>query len=113
MGNSITKDQKIYYRNYERMAKTDTCLLNVTSLLRLLQTDNIVIAQTVENRQTVDFLRCRAPEAHITKTYLLKYTENFTTKNENFQSKNSDISQISDKKNRLLVIVRTASLRRF
>ena len=32
----------------------------------------------------------------ITKTYLFKYTENFTTKkNENFQIKNSDIFHIS------------------
>ena len=31
----------------------------------------------------------------ITKTCLLQYTENFTTKNENFQTKNSDIFHIS------------------
>ena len=31
----------------------------------------------------------------ITKTHLFKYTENFTTKNENFQTKNSDVSHIS------------------
>ena len=31
----------------------------------------------------------------ITKTRLFKYTENFTTKNENFQIKNSDIFHIS------------------
>ena len=31
----------------------------------------------------------------ITKTCLFKYTENFTTKNENFQTKNSDIFHIS------------------
>ena len=31
----------------------------------------------------------------ITKTRLLKYTENFTTKNEKFQIKNSDILLIS------------------
>ena len=31
----------------------------------------------------------------ITKTRLFKYTENFTTKNENFQMKNSDIFHIS------------------
>ena len=77
--------QKLHYS--ERMAKTDTCLLNVTSLLRLLQTDNIVIAQTVENRQTVNFLRCRAPEAHIMKTYLFKYNENFTAKKRKFSVK--------------------------
>ena len=36
------------------------------------------------------------PESFITKTRLLKYTENFTTKkNENFQIKNSDIFHIS------------------
>ena len=32
----------------------------------------------------------------ITKTRLFKYTENFTTKNENFQIKNSNIFHISD-----------------
>ena len=32
---------------------------------------------------------------YITKTCLFKYTENFTTKNENFQVKNSDIFHIS------------------
>ena len=32
---------------------------------------------------------------YITKTCLFKYTENFTTKNENFQIKNSDIFHIS------------------
>ena len=32
---------------------------------------------------------------YITKTRLLKYAENFTTKNENFQIKNSDIFHIS------------------
>ena len=32
---------------------------------------------------------------HIMKTCLLKYTENFTTKTENFQIKNSDIIYIS------------------
>ena len=32
---------------------------------------------------------------HITKTCLFKYTENFTTKNENFQIKNADIFHIS------------------
>ena len=32
---------------------------------------------------------------HITKTHLFKYTENFTTKNENFQTKKSDIFHIS------------------
>ena len=32
----------------------------------------------------------------ITKTCLFKYTENFTTKNENFQIKNSYILHISD-----------------
>ena len=32
---------------------------------------------------------------HITKTSLIKYTENFTTKNENFQIKKSDILHIS------------------
>ena len=31
----------------------------------------------------------------ITKTRLFKYTENFTTKTENFQIKNSDILHIS------------------
>ena len=31
-----------------------------------------------------------------TKTRLFKYTENFTTNNENFQIKNSDIFHISD-----------------
>ena len=31
----------------------------------------------------------------ITKTHLFKYIENFTTKNENFQIKNSEIFQIS------------------
>ena len=31
----------------------------------------------------------------ITKTCLFKYTKNFTTKNENFQTKNSDIFHIS------------------
>ena len=31
----------------------------------------------------------------ITKTHLFKYTENFTTNNENFQIKNSNISHIS------------------
>ena len=33
---------------------------------------------------------------YITKTGLFKYIENFTTKNENFQIKNSDIFHISD-----------------
>ena len=33
--------------------------------------------------------------ADITKTRLFKYTENFTTKNENFQMKNSDVFHIS------------------
>ena len=33
--------------------------------------------------------------ASITKTCLFKYTENFTTKNENFQTKYSDIFHIS------------------
>ena len=32
---------------------------------------------------------------YIMKTRLFKYTENFTTKNENFQIKNSDIFHIS------------------
>ena len=34
-------------------------------------------------------------EENITKTRLFKYTKNFTTKNENFQMKNSDIFHIS------------------
>ena len=34
-------------------------------------------------------------QCHITKTCLFKYTENFTTKNEKFQIKNSDIFHIS------------------
>ena len=34
-------------------------------------------------------------EELITKTCLFNYTENFTTKNEDFQIKNSDIFQIS------------------
>ena len=34
---------------------------------------------------------------HITKTWLFKYTENFTTKNESFQIKKSDIFHISAK----------------
>ena len=37
----------------------------------------------------------RTKTDHITKTYLFKYTENFPTKNENFQIKNSDIFHIS------------------
>ena len=32
---------------------------------------------------------------HITKTCLFKYTENFTTKNENFKIENSDIFHVS------------------
>ena len=36
-----------------------------------------------------------AAAPYITKTCLFKYTENFTTKNENFQIKNSDIFHIS------------------
>ena len=32
----------------------------------------------------------------ITKTCLFKYADNFTTKNENFETKNSDIFHISD-----------------
>ena len=34
-------------------------------------------------------------DVNITKTRLFKYTENFNTKNENFQIKNSDIFHIS------------------
>ena len=47
------------------------------------------------------------------KTCLFKYTENFTTKNENFQRKNSDIFSYFCSKHRLWVLVRTASTRRF
>ena len=36
-----------------------------------------------------------SPSLDITKTRLFKYTENFTTKNENFQIKNSDIFHFS------------------
>ena len=49
----------------------------------------------------------------ITKTRLFKYTENFTTKNENFQKKNSDIFHILCSKHRLWVLIRTASARQF
>ena len=42
------------------------------------------------------FYRCDVDGYYyITKTRLFKYTENFTTKNENFQMKNSDIFHIS------------------
>ena len=49
----------------------------------------------------------------ITKTCLFKYIVNFTTKNENFQIKNSDIFSYFCSKHRLWVLVRTASPRRF
>ena len=39
--------------------------------------------------------RCLGDCANITKTRLFKYTENFTTKNDNFQIKYSDIFHIS------------------
>ena len=48
----------------------------------------------------------------ITKTSLLKYTESFTTKNENFEMKILIFSQFC-LKHRLLVLVRTTSARRF
>ena len=48
----------------------------------------------------------------ITKTCLFNYTENFTTKNENFQIKNSDIFSYFCSKHRLWVLVRTALMRR-
>ena len=46
------------------------------------------------------------------KSHLFKTTENCTTKNENFQVKNSDIFLISAQ-NILQVLVRTALMRRF
>ena len=46
------------------------------------------------------------------KTCLFKYTENFTTKNENFQIKKTDIFSYFCSKHRLWVLVRTASARR-
>ena len=48
----------------------------------------------------------------ITKTHIFKYIENFTTKNLKFSDKNYDIFPISAQ-NRLWVLVRTASPRRF
>ena len=54
------------------------------------------------------------PEAHITKTRLFKYTENFTTKKWKFSDKKILIFfHISAQKHRLWVLVRTASPRRF
>ena len=52
-------------------------------------------------------------DTDITKTRLFKYTENFTTKNENFQIKNSDIFHISARNIDCGYSVRTASARRF
>ena len=55
--------------------------------------------------------------AEFTKTCLFKYTETFTTQNENFSDNNSDIFHISASyfcsKHGLWVLVRTASARRF
>ena len=63
---------------------------------------------------------------YITKTSLFKYTENFSTKNENFQIKsliffifllkNIDCGyslELPAQKHRLLILVRTALARRF
>ena len=47
-----------------------------------------------EQQMTKSGSTCKHSD-HITKTRLFKYTENFTTKNENFQVKNSDIFLIS------------------
>ena len=47
----------------------------------------------------IDFVS-RLKSGIITKTCLFKYTENFTTKNENFQIKQSDIFHISAQKHK-------------
>ena len=50
----------------------------------------------------------------ITKTHLFKYTENFTTKKiENFHIKNFDFFSLFLLKTWIMVLVRTASTRRF
>ena len=49
----------------------------------------------------------------ISKTRLFKYIENFTTKNCKFSDKNSDISHIKFSAQNIVVLVRTASPRRF
>ena len=46
---------------------------------------------------------------YITKTRLLKYTKNFTTKKWKFSNKNSDVFLYFCSKHRLCVLVRTAS----
>ena len=48
------------------------------------------------NEQIKTIIMPSRNSAHITKTRLFKYAENFTTKNENFQIKFSDIFHISD-----------------
>ena len=44
---------------------------------------------------TIFYARVEISSRDITKIHLFKYTENFTTKNENFQIKKSDIFLIS------------------
>ena len=63
----------------------------------------------------ISYMPACAPrdDQSITKTRLFKYMDYYTTKNWKFSDKNSDIFHISPQKHRLLVVVRTASLRRF
>ena len=55
----------------------------------------VVYPAKVENFASCFVFVCGICFAIITKTCLFKYTESFTTKNENFQTKNSDILNIS------------------
>ena len=73
------------------------------------QSINICVNSNFDPNVQVHFPRT------ITKTRLFKYMENFTSKKlEIFQIKNSDSFHISaQKKHRLWVLVRTASVRRF
>ena len=50
------------------------------------------------NRLLGDNYRWKGIAVNITKTHLFKYIENFTTKNENFQMKNSGVFHISNQK---------------
>ena len=72
-----------YFRTKHRSRK------DISFLVRYCQSQLIFII-----KNNTPSIKCLSKQYRITKTRLFKYTENFPTKNENFQIKNSDIFHI-------------------
>ena len=64
-------------------------------LIRIFTGRILDIQECILHEENEDWSDCVEAQIDIMKTSLFKYTENFTTKNENFSDKNSDIFHIS------------------